>query len=118
MDTSKAVSLRLPLFSEIFSALPDEWHTSAIREKLLAAYRHELHCLVNIALRPDCQKPCFVMLPWRQEQGEWVCDFWVADEAQPPAPVSRWHGQDTSQWRHGGSIVVFRGHVSTNYCPL
>lgn len=118
MSMMRPMTLQMPLFSELFAALPAEWQTSPIREKFLAAYRHELHCFVNIALRPDCQDLLCVMLPWREENGEWTCDFWAVDRMKPAEAAAPWHGHDTSQWRHGGAIVVFRGHITTCYCPL
>ena len=115
MDTAKLVSLQLPPFGELFAALPSHWQTDAVREPLLAAYRSELHALVMAAIHPDCPEPRLVMCPWRQAGEQWICEFWVADAAQPLTSAMNFHGQNTSQWKYGGAIVVCGGNVSTHH---
>ncbi len=117
MGTAKTIAFCMTPYSELVQALPPKWQNITKREKLLAAYRHELHCFLNVALRPDCQELRFVMLPWRREQEpeQWTCDFWVADTALPCTSGAIWHGHDTSQWRHGGAIWIFQDQIGTSY---
>jgi hypothetical protein len=115
MPDSRQVSITLPLFGNLFATLPDEWQTEAVREPLLAAYRYELHCLINAAVHPDCQEPRLVICPWRIAGKQQICEFWVADAAIPWTPAQNFHGQNTSQWKYGGAIVVCEGDVSTHH---
>ena len=115
MPDSRQVSISIPLVSDLFVALPEAWQTGRICEALLAAYRYELHSMINAALHPDCLEPRLVMRPWRQAGEQYICEFWVADAASDWTSAANFHGQNTSQWRYGGAIVVQDGAVSCHH---
>ena len=115
MPDSRTVAITAPLFDTLFAALPGQWQTDLIRQALLTAYRYELHCLVNAAIHPDCREPRLVICPWRQAGEQYICEFWVADAAAPWTPSVNFHGQNTSQWRYGGAIVIQGGVVSCHH---
>jgi hypothetical protein len=115
MPDSRQVSICLAPFGDLYAALPQEWQTETIRDSLLAAYRYELHCLIGAAVHPDCQEPRLVMRPWRQAGEQYICEFWVADAATGWKPSTNFHGQNTSQWRYGGAIVIQDGTVSCHH---
>ncbi len=115
MPDSRQVFVSLPLFNDLYAALPEEWQTETLREALLTAYRYELHCLISAAIHPDCQEPRLFMRPWRQSGKQWLCEFCVADAALPWKASTNFHGQNTSQWRYGGAIVLQNGTVSCHH---
>ena len=83
--------------------------------ELQAAYRRELRACVDIAIHPECREPRLVIRPWRQAGEQFVCELWVADAAIPWQASVNFHGQNTSQWRYGGAIVVEGEEVSTHH---
>lgn len=115
MDTAKTVSIQMPTFWELFGALPEAWQTDEIRISLLAAYRAEVQMLLSTALTPECAVPQIRMAEWRQAGAQWICEFSASDQAIPKTTATNFHGQNTSQWRYAGAIVVEGGSVTCHH---
>jgi len=115
LPEDKSVTLHMPSFSEIFDALPLEWRTEKVYAALLAAYRQELHTMITTALHPGCAQPRVVLSMWRQAGSQWIIEFSVSDTGLPWTPAANFHGQNTSQWRYGGAIVLQNGEISTHH---
>jgi len=112
----KSVEIRIPTFTELLSGVPEELQTPELRSALLAAYQSELSAMVCHALTSDCLLPRIVMKPWRQTERQHILEFVVSDLHVDVNPNSvNFHGQNTSQWRYAGAIVVEGNCVSRHH---
>lgn len=111
----RAVTIAMPLQSELFGALPQDQRTREVSVALDAAYQFELKMLLLHALDPSCAEPVIAMHTWRQAGTQWIAEFHVSDLSRKAAPDINWHGQNTSRWCYAGAIVVEGGKVSTHH---
>ena len=59
--------------------------------------------------------PQIVFNKWRKAGNQYIWEFYVNDLNIPVAGEYNWHGQNTSQWRYAGCVLVQDGRVSTHH---
>jgi len=76
----------------------------------------EYYELINYAC--TAREPEIVMRPWRKAgevTDQYIWEFYVNDLAIPVRESHNWHGQNTSQWKYSGAIVLYGGEVSRHH---
>jgi len=111
----KTVTIAMPIYNELFGALPEDQRTREVREALDTVYQFELKMLLLYALHPDCVEPLIALNPWRRAGAQWIAEFHVSDLSRKATADMNWHGQNTSRWCYAGAIVVEAGRVSTHH---
>jgi len=51
----------------------------------------------------------------RKVGSQYLWEFWVNDLAIPRRDAYNWHGQNVSQWKYAGAIVLQDGDVSAHH---
>ena len=88
---------------ELPTDLADFWRTVA----------YELRELIVEALR--AQEPQIVLSPYRKAGTQYIWEFFVNDLSVPRGNSMNWHGQNTSQWKYAGCILLQAGRVSSHH---
>ena len=61
------------------------------------------------------EEPEIVLCPGRTAGSQYIWEFYVNDLAKPRIDQINWHGQNTSQWKYAGCILLRNGRVSTHH---
>ena len=73
----------------------------------------ELQTLMTYA--QTAQDPQIVLNPYRKADSQYIWEFYVNDLALPVRDAHNWHGQNVSQWKYAGAIVLQGGKVSRHH---
>ena len=84
--------------------MADFWHAVAA----------ENHALITYACA--AQEPEIVMWPYHKADEQYIWEFYVNDLTLPVrADAFNWHGQNLSQWKYAGAIVLQKGTISRHH---
>jgi len=83
------------------------------REKFWMLVAYELATMVQYATR--AVEPQIVLNPFRKAGSQYIWEFYVNDLDLARQNKHNWHGQNTSQWRYAGCILLHNGRVSANH---
>jgi len=73
----------------------------------------ELQNLITYACAAE--EPEIVMWPYHKADSQYIWEFYVNDLALPVRDAHNWHGQNVSQWKYAGAIVLQGGKVSRHH---
>jgi len=77
------------------------------------AVADEFHNLLTSAC--TAQDPEIVMWPYHKADEQYLWEFYVNDLAIPIRDAHNWHGQNVSQWKYAGAIVLQKGTISRHH---
>lgn len=63
----------------------------------------------------EAEEPWIGLGEGRTAGSQYIFEFAVKDFKKPVKNEHNWHGQNTSQWKYDGCIMVQRGEVSTHH---
>ena len=98
--------------SEMLKGIPEAdlpKDESEFRHALAAEY-HNLITEAAVA-----QEPEVVMWPYHKAGEQYIWEFYVNDLVLPVANAYNFHGQNVSQWKYAGAIVLQNGKVSRHH---
>jgi len=74
---------------------------------------HELETMIQYAAQ--AMEPQIVLQDYRKAGEQYIWEFFVNDLETPKADQYNWHGQNTSQWKYAGAIVLQNREVSRHH---
>ena len=89
--------------------------TALNKESFYRVFMWEYYSLLSYA--KECVDPLVYMANPRIAGNQIIIEFSVSDKSKPRKDECNWHGQNTSQWKYAGGIVVDRltGKVSSHH---
>ena len=106
-------NLNISTLAELLESLPDGQKTDGLVSEIREAYALEVSRLIEYARQAE--KPVVHLEPFRKQGRQFVSRFWVNDLAIPKQESYNFHGQNISQWRYAGCILVQDGEVSLHH---
>lgn len=106
------ITSRLPHIYAMLNDVPTEDKPSTEAE-FWREVASELALMIQYA--SHAEKPELVMTEHQKIGSQHIWEFWVNDLAIPKEERHNWHGQNTSQWRYAGAIVLQYGRVSSHH---
>jgi len=73
----------------------------------------ELSQLLKYGLH--AREPEIVLTDFRKAGSQYIWEFYVNDLSLPKSDSFNFHGQNVSQWRYAGCILLSAGSVSTHH---
>ena len=114
METATAYKCRLPHIYSMLKDIPDEDLPQG--EELTNFWKAvacELAQLLNYG--SHAKQPEIVLTDFRKAGSQYIWEFWVNDLSIPQRSEYNWHGQNVSQWKYAGGIVLQNGSASTHH---
>jgi len=108
----RTLKFNLPDIANILHDIP-EGDMPERPEEFWRALALELGLLTEYA--GGAEHPQIVLGDYRKAGTQYIWEFSVNDLATPPANQYNWHGQNTSQWKYAGAIVLQGGKVSRHH---
>lgn len=106
-------NLNISTLAELLESLPEDQKTVELFSKVKEAYALEVSRLIEFARQAE--KPVVHLEPFRKQGRQFVSEFWVNDLAIPKQESYNFHGQNISQWRYAGCILVQDGEVTLHH---
>jgi len=97
---------------ELVRSLPEEQRPED-EGKLWKALALELSSLLEYGA--NTQEPEIVLTTFKQHGSQFIAEFWINDLSVPKANKMNFHGQNTSQWKYAGAILVQNREVSLHH---
>jgi len=63
----------------------------------------------------QAKQPEIVMSKMRQAGTQYIWEFWVNDLSLSKEARYNWHGQNASQWKYAGAILLHNGEISKHH---
>ena len=112
----KTAKLNIATYKQLCESLSPEVQQSLRGEeweRLRGVYERELAMLIMYAA--EAAEPQIVLTTFHQSGRQSIAEFWVNDLARPRLSQINWHGQNTSQWRYAGALLIDGGRVSAHH---
>jgi hypothetical protein len=106
-------NLRISTLAELLESLPADQKTGGLVSEIKNAYALEVSRLIESARQAE--KPVIFLEAFRKQGCQFISRFWVDDLAKPKKEAYNFHGQNISQWRYAGCILVQDGNVSLHH---
>ena len=87
-------------------------------QELLMGKLHEYYIWEVFQMKKHAQvakQPIIYMEGFVKSRSQYIANFWVNDLSILNANAVNWHGQNTSQWKYAGCILVENGRVSCRH---
>ena len=114
MENATAYKCKLPLIHSMLKGIPEEDLPQG--EELTCFWKvvaGELSQLLEYGLH--AREPEIVLNDFRKAGSQYIWEFYVNDLSLPKSDSINFHGQNVSQWRYAGCILLSAGRVSTHH---
>ena len=101
----------IPSIGKMMDLIPVEDSPNIVKFRETLAW--ELAVMASYA--SEAEEPYIGLSEGRIAGSQYIFEFAVKDLKKPVKNEHNWHGQNTSQWKYAGAIMVQRGEVSTHH---
>lgn len=102
---------QIPTISKMMEIIP--WKDRPDCDEFRKTLAWELAAMAFYAA--NAKKPQIILDEGRVEGTQYIFEFAVSDLEEPSGDRVNWHGQNTSQWKYAGCILVQNGKISTHH---
>jgi len=108
------VKVRIPhLFSMMENVRPEDRPEGAEELHFWKSVAWELSQMMKYG--SNAEQPEIVLSDMRKASTQYIWEFWVNDLSITLQSQYNWHGQNVSQWKYAGAILLQNGRVSTHH---
>ena len=88
----------------LLNSIPETRLSDELAEAVELAYRREVDQINYYSSKAE--KPDAHLFPFNVEGNSLIANFWVNDLSIPCSDRHNWHGQNVSQWKYAGCILI------------
>jgi hypothetical protein len=89
---------------QMLDSIPENRLSADMIEAISKAYKREVDMINYYSKQAD--NPDAHLFPFNVEGNSLIANFWVNDLSIPAADRHNWHGQNVSQWKYAGCILI------------
>jgi hypothetical protein len=106
------MNIEIAPYYELLKGIPKEDYPEDM-ERFYCCLAYEYYNL--LAYAKECVNPQIVFNQYRKAGTQYIWEFFVNDLSVPRANEYNFHGQNTSQWKYAGCILLDHNKVSTHH---